>query len=261
MASIESRNGKNFRIVFRYQGQRYSKSLGTNDESIATSLKTSLEQRLQLVATNMLPAPSESDDVAEYLISGNSKPTRKMIDRKSKSKPLRFGGLCETYLEDFLTSSVEPNTFGTMNTHISHLGRIIGDKTKVLSLDYQAVQKYINKRAEESGRRNANVSPVTIKKEITTLKGIVRWGIDSKFIDQDFNSKRLRYPKGEQKPPFQTLAEIQRKLQRSELTKEEQVDLWHCLFLSTEQVASLLISTSPQVSWCYEQSVICLRCA
>ena len=62
MASIELRNG-NYRIVFRFNGKRFSRSLSTDQESAAISAKMAVEQRIKLIKSKLLPPPAEQDDV------------------------------------------------------------------------------------------------------------------------------------------------------------------------------------------------------
>ncbi|MEX1223634.1 MAG: site-specific integrase, partial [Pirellulales bacterium] len=49
-----------------------------------------------------------------------------------------------------------------------------------------------------------------------------------------------RYPKFEEKPPFQTCEEIERKIARGGLSAAEQADLWDCLFLTLPEIDDLL---------------------
>jgi integrase len=50
----------------------------------------------------------------------------------------------------------------------------------------------------------------------------------------------LRYPKLSEKPPFQTLAEIERKIARSDLSSDQELELWGSLFLTVDEIQELL---------------------
>jgi hypothetical protein len=52
-------------------------------------------------------------------------------------------------------------------------------------------------------------------------------------------TKGLKYPKGRDKPPFETMGQIERRVARGGLTGEEVKELWDRLFLSKEQVDEL----------------------
>jgi hypothetical protein len=71
MASIEQR-GKSFRIIFRFDGQRYTRSLHSRAEKIAVTALHRLEDNLRRVELGTLSIP-ESVDVADFLLSDGTK--------------------------------------------------------------------------------------------------------------------------------------------------------------------------------------------
>ncbi len=240
MASIEQRNGI-FRIVFRFQGRRFSQSLGTNDEAAAVGIKTAVEQRIKLIKSKLLPGPSVGEDVVEFLMHGKSQPDKTGIIEKAQQKAeISFGGICKRYFDNFLRSSVEDASFQTLELHRRHLLRHIGADKKARAVNARVSQKYINLRSKDPGIRGGCVSPATIKKEITTLKTIFRWAKDEELIESEFSTKGLRFPKGKEKPPFQTMEEIRRKIECGGLAEQQADEHWDCLFLSTKEIADLL---------------------
>jgi hypothetical protein len=68
------------------------------------------------------------------------------------------------------------------------------------------MQEYVNNRAK------AKISPVTIRKEIATLRAAWNWGEPMELTSGKFPNRGLRYPKADEKPPFMTMAEIKRQL-------------------------------------------------
>ena len=236
MASLEQRNGK-FRLVFRFNGQKFSRTIETESESAAVTLKGSLEQRLKLIKTKMVPPPSENDDIAEYLIHGRSVPASTKTERLPDH--LSVTELGELFFSSFLKSSIEEGSFRMMQIHRRNLNRHLG-KASVSKLSQSTVQRYIARRAKDNGIRGQKVAPVTIRKEVTTLRTMLRWAKAEGLTGSLFESKGLRYPKGKEKPPFQTLGEIRRQLAENELSEIEIGELWDSLFLSTSQVESLL---------------------
>ena len=67
MASIEKR-GKSYRIIFRFQGQRFTRSLHTRSEKTALGALHRLEDTLRRTELGTLTVP-ESGDPAEFLLS------------------------------------------------------------------------------------------------------------------------------------------------------------------------------------------------
>ena len=51
---------------------------------------------------------------------------------------------------------------------------------------------------------------------------------------EGFPSKGLQYPKGTEKPPFMTFAEVERRAQK--VSAAEAADLWGCVFLSLPEI-------------------------
>ena len=236
MASLEQRNGT-YRIVFRYAGKKLSQSLATEKESVALGLKASLEERIKLIRTKMLPPPPVDCVIAEYLIHGISVPVEPSVP--SVSQPVKFYELCERFFDSFLRSSIEDESFDMLQTHKRNLVRHLGQKI-IRRISQGTAQEYINKRSEEPGIRGNRVAAVTIRKEITTFNSILKWAKAEGLIEATIDFKNLRYPKGKEKPPFQTLQEIKQAISRNNLTDSAKNELWDCLFLSTDEIALLL---------------------
>jgi integrase len=55
-----------------------------------------------------------------------------------------------------------------------------------------------------------------------------------------FSNKGLRYPKFAEKPPFQTWAEIERRIKAGGLTKKETAELWDSLYLTLPEIEQIL---------------------
>lgn len=236
MDSLEQRNGK-FRLVFRYAGQKYSQSLATDEESVAAGLKAALEQRIKLVKTSVLPPPPDECSVEDYLIHGTSVP----VEQQSPgiSKTLSLSDACEIYFDSFLRSSIEEESFKMLQTLKRNLIRHIGSQA-IRKVGHSTAQTFIKKRSEEPGIRGNSVAAVTIRKEITTLKSILKWAKGGGIFDAEIDFSSLGYPKSKEKPPFQTLQEIKHKMSRQDLTALERDELWDCLFLNVQEIDCLL---------------------
>ena len=242
MAFLENRNGK-YRIKFRFEGRQYSRSLKTSNDQKAQLAKGQVERNLELVSLGLLEVP-EDCDVFNFFLTGkarekNDPEARVMANRKNGNNGLSVERLFKIYFDAFLKESIEENSYGMLQTHRNNLERLLGKRTKVSTFGSGDIQKYVDKRAKEPGRRG-KVKPVTIRKEVTTLSTIFNWAVSNGYLDAVPDKKGIRYPKGKEKPPFQTWDEINRKISRGGLTDEEVADLWECLFLNTTEIAELL---------------------
>lgn len=206
VAALDYRGGW-YRIIFRYRGQRFTKSLETQVESQALQLKARLEENLELLRRGRLQFAG--GDLVTFLLS----------DGRINEEPVVNTQTVGQLLDAYEAPWKETLTQTTENIHIKHLRRILGARTPVVGLN---LQEYINKRAKETYRGKI-ISNVTIKKELGTLSVV------------GLKQKGLKYPKQIEKEPFQTWDEIERKVQCG-APKE----LWECLFLQTEEIAELI---------------------
>jgi len=77
------------------------------------------------------------------------------------------------------------------------------------------------------------------------------WGVQGDRLKGVFPNRGLVYPKGDEKPPFMTWAEIERKLPG--LNDRQREELWDCLFLQQPEVAELLgqVKAAATLPWVY----------
>ncbi len=242
MAFLENRNGK-FRLKFRFRGKQISRSLKTANEQKASLAKGQIERNQELVSLGLLQVPDDCD-IFDFFLIGKVKDEQAEKnngkDRKKRvAKGLSIERLFKMYFDAFLKESIEENSFSMLQTHRNNLERLIGKRTSVATFGTGDIQKYVDKRSKEPGRRGP-IKPVTIRKEVTTLSTIFRWAVSNGYLKAAPEKKEIRYPKGKQKPPFQTWEEIERKINRGGLSEDQVAELWECLFLDISQIAELL---------------------
>jgi hypothetical protein len=73
------------------------------------------------------------------------------------------------------------------------------------------LQKHIDRRTDP--RDEAHVSGITVKKELDTFRSAWNWACRMRMVEGGFPSRGLVYPKGEEKLPFMTWEEIERRIQ------------------------------------------------
>ncbi len=242
MASIEKR-GKSYRIIFRFEGQRYTRSLHTRCEKTALGALHRLEDNLRRTELGTLAVP-ESVDPAEFLLSdGTGKEPAKKVER---SKVRTIGQLCEAYLESMPDGAIEANTRNCIDIHIRHFHRNFGRLLPLSEIDQVKLQEYVNKRSKAKGRRGMPLSPDTIKKELATLTAIWNWALRAKHVSAPLDKYGLRFPKSPQKQPFQTLDEVTRKCQLLGMSQEDREQLWDSVFLTVGDIEDLLAHVRKQ---------------
>lgn len=222
MASIEKQKGR-WRIVFRYCGTKFQRSLETATEKEANAAKVRVEENLKLLARGRLAYDPQADDLVTILLSDG-----RLNALPPAQKPMTLGAFLKSYRMQ-APSGKEDNTRYTERIHIKHLLRVLGRRLLLKDVP-DKLQRYIDVRAVDG------VVQATIKKELGTLSSIWnRWGVVQRIVPGPLTLRNLRYPKGCEKAAFQTWDQIAEKI-----TRGESDDLWNSLYLTVDQIADLL---------------------
>ena len=137
--------------------------------------------------------------------------------------------------------------------HFKHLVAALGERFPIRELKLADLQGYVDRRAKAKGMYGRRLSPATIKKEIVTLRTAWNWAVKMGLVAGRFPNDGLRYPKLDEKPPFMTREEIERRIAAGGLTDAQKKDLWNALFLTLPEVAELLehLLQSGTLPWVY----------
>jgi integrase len=244
MATLEKRNDT-YRIVFRFRGHKYSRSLKTGTERSARSALARLEDNLHRIELGTLEVPDDAD-LATFLLSDG----RKIAKPAKKTIQWTLGKMLDAYVKA-IRVSVEDNTLSTTKIHVAHLKRILRASTPVDSFGAADLQRYVDRRSREKSRQKKLISITTIRKEVATLNSAWRWGSLLDITSTILPTKSVRYGKLEEKPPFQTWEEIERKIARKKMSEIKQKELWECLFLTVPQIAQLLSHVQKESAYPY----------
>jgi hypothetical protein len=163
MASLELQKGW-WRIIFRYDGQKYQRALDTQDREQAEGQKARVEENLKLLKRGRL-AYTPGDDLVTLLLSDG-----KLNVRPEVQKPVNLKQFFDEFKQGRPPGKEKSTTY-TEGIHINHLLRVLGERTRIVEVPSK-LQDYINARAQEQGHRGKPVSQVTIKKELGTLSSI-----------------------------------------------------------------------------------------
>lgn len=235
MPWLEHRPNGRYHVAFRFGQQKLKKSLRTSDLSTAEARLHQLEENIRLLEKGRIELPDDVD-VVEFLLSDGKLDGKPRL--KTKLRTLRQFG--DAFMASIPKSSLEASTITGMQIHFKHLYRVLGKSFPLPTLSLEDLQNYVEHRSQDKGNRGKNLSPATIKKELTTLRSLWNWAKNAEYLTRSFPSRGLRYPKVSEKPPFQTWAEITRKIDTYRLSRDQQADLWECLFLTTSEIDALL---------------------
>jgi integrase len=246
MAAVQERNGS-FRVIFNYKRKQRAFTLGMVTESEARAKAAQVDYLLMRLKQGLIEIPAGGDVVAFFRHDGT-------IPAAPAAGPPRseptLGDLRDRYLETHANGTLEVHTLRGIRRHFRHLARLLGEGFPIRELSLGDLQGYVDKRSRANGRRGA-LLPTTINKEIVTLRTAWNWGVRMKIVVGRYPYDGLRYPKSDEKPPFQTRTEIERQL--SGLLAEKADELWEALYLTLPEIDRLLAHVKEHAAhpWIY----------
>lgn len=234
MASLQQRRGW-FHLLFRYGGTQHSHALKTKDRRAAEALRGSVDRLLVRIRNQEFPHPPAGADVAAYLLAGGKVP-----DRTEVAPAVTLKELADRYIAAHANGAMEANSLDTARLHLNHVLNALGERFAARDVTARVLQGYLDTRGRAKGRREKRLSSVTLRKEMATLRAAWNWGVRTQMIEGIYPGRGLTYPKLDEKPPFQTREEIERKIARGGLTPEQNLELWDCWFLTKTDLAAFL---------------------
>jgi len=235
MASLQVRSGW-FHLLFRYEGKQFSHALKTKERREAEALRGTVDRALMRIRHRELDAPPPHVDLPTFLLSGG-----KLEDElKLSVAALTLLELRDRFLSTHGHGALEPKTLIMCGIHFRHLARHFGERLNVMSLTTEKLQEYVVARSVGKGKGSRRISPVTIQKDIASLRSAWNWAVRCGLLTGTFPGRYLTYPKTDEKPGFRTWAEIERKVARGGLSTNEIKDLWANLFLTRPELDEFL---------------------
>ena len=244
MAFVEQR-GNRFRLIFKFNGARFAHSLRSANRKIADAIRGGVERTILQIHQRLLVIP-DGADVKEFILTGGqsvSVPAVQAaapVDIPPPPAALTLAQLKDKYLSALGIGSVEQNSLDTVTMHLRHFDRSFGTQFPIAQLTMEKLQEHVARRAKAKGIRKRPLSPVTMRKEMASLRAAWNWAVHAGLLTGPFPNKGIKFPKTTEKPPFQTWAEIERQFAQSPLSDAEQQEFWSCLFLGPEEIGELL---------------------
>lgn len=234
MASIyRDRSSRVYHITFRFGGKQLHKSLKTTSQKEAEALRSSVEMTIRAVEQGWMNLPPDADPW-QFLLSGGTREQKIILAR-----PLTLTELFERYEASIPEGALEPNTLATTRGHAKHLKCVFGPKHPVAQLGTADLQDYINRRVKAIWRGQP-IKPRTVRKELATLRSVWNWAVRYGLLTVPAPTRGLVYPKEAPKQPFLSWSEIEERIARGGVSKEQVDELWDSLFLDVAQVDQLL---------------------
>jgi integrase len=233
MAALQERNGS-YRLIFWFNGKQHTFTIGRVPEAEAEDTAATVGRLVRAVEEKRVKIPAGLD-VASFVRQRLATLDRETDDTPEPAPRPRdqttLGTLRDRYVTTHSNGTIEANSLDTVRLHFSHFCRALGEAFPLPELSLSHLQEYINGRAKKS------ISPVTMRKELSTIRAAWNWGGPMGLTSGPFPAKGLRYPKGKEKPAFMTRAEIEKKVAAGDGDPDE---LWECLYLELADIGELL---------------------
>ncbi len=228
MASLQERNGS-YRVLFCYHSKLHTFTIGKVEKGEAENKARQVDYLLMRLKQRLIELP-EGTDIVTFIEHDGKPPDMGPTVPDTLRQAVTLGHLDKRYVTTHSNGTIEANSLATCKVHLSHFRRILGDGCPVGDLSLSDLQQYVNKRAD------AKVSPVTIRKEIATLRAVWNWGEPMGLTSGKFPNRGLRFPKADEKPPFMTMDEIGRQIAAGGHAEA----LWEALYLQADELTELL---------------------
>jgi integrase len=249
MASVQQK-GDSFYCQFYYLGRRYTVTFGAVSHDEADARAGSVDLLLLRIKQKLINVPAGVSITDFVLADGKVTPVEAVAAQNAE--PASFSAFRQKYLDTHRNGAMEDNSLATVEMHLRHFERTLGEKFPLQQLQLADLQRHVNERSRKK-YRGRPLSPITLKKEVASFRAAWNWATLNGLVKGSFPSKGLVYPKADELPPFMTWPEIERKRTLGRLSAGEEADLWDCLYLRKEEIEQLLTyarekSTAP---WLY----------
>jgi integrase len=242
-----------FHLCFRWNGQKRRRTLSTADPKSAEATRLRFEENLTLLERGRLELPANADVLTFLLSDGKlAKSPQQTIVR-----PKTLREILDLYLATVGNGSVEENSLVTIRLHLSHVSSKFGDKFPIQGLTTGDLQEYVNTRVRRIGKPSIPLSTVTLRKELASFRACFNWAVQTGLLAGSFPNRGLRFPKGDERRPFMTWDDIERRVNRGGLSAEETNRLWDSLFLDLGQIEEFItfVKLNGSRPWMYPMCV------
>lgn len=231
MANL-GQKGDVFHVRFRFHGKEYKKSLKTKDRSAAAAAVHLIELTIHRLHTGQVQV-APGVDPGDFIISGGTllKPVEAPV------RPLQLPST-RALADEYALSQKDllaPSYHYSQKMHLRHLMRHLGRLADAACdhVGFRELDRYLKARLSER-------HPNTAERERVTLLQFYKWAVRQGYLPSSPASGLAPIKGGEDRPPFRTIAEVNRIIERGGLPEAEVLELWECLYVTPQEIAKLL---------------------
>jgi integrase len=240
MAGIRKK-GDAYYCTFRFQGRRFYFTVGNVTKAQALAKGAEVDETLGLLERGRLTLP-EGVALGDFVAAGGKVP---VVSARPETTTARQ--LVDHYLATHANGTIEENSLGTAKSHLNQFIASVGERFRIQCLTLLDLQEHIDRR------RKKGVSPVTLKKEVASIRACWNWAVLGGLLKGTFPGRGLRFPKEEEKEPFRTFAEIEAIIAVEKPDDERLEALWEALYLTRPDIEEFLgyVSQHATLPWVY----------
>lgn len=254
MASFQQK-GNGWYCQFLHHGKRHTFAVGRVSRQEADAKAAQVDYLLLRLKQRLIELPP-AVDIVEFL-RHDGKPPAVSAKVEGEARVLTLITFRDRYLATH-RGSLEARTVEGIELHFKHLLGALGERFPIRELTLADLQGYADARSKAEGTGGKRLSPATIKKEVVTLRTAWNWAAKMGMVDGRFPSDGLRYPKTDEKPPFRTRQEIERRIAARGLAEGQVKDLWESLYLQADEIAALLAHARERAAYPWIYPLICM---
>jgi integrase len=197
-------------------------------EAQALAKGAEVDETLSLLERGRLALP-DGIAIEEFVAAGGKVP-------KVSARPETVFArqLVDHYLATIGNGTVEESSLGTARTHLNQFLGTVGERYRIQSLTQLDLQGHVDRR------RKKGVAPVTIRKELASVRACWNWAATAGVIKGPFPGRGLRFPKEQEKEPFRSYAEIEAMIAGGQADDDGSESLWEALYLTRTEIEEFL---------------------
>lgn len=217
-------------------------TIGKVQEDEANSKCRQVDYLLMRLKQGLVELP-EDMDIVTFMECDGKPPKKAQKLAPTRRQPATLGALNDRYLATHANGTIEANSLDTCRSHLNHFVRVLGKGFPLGELSLAKLQRYFDQRAK------AEIGPVTIRKELATLRAAWNWGLPMGLTAGPFPNQGLRYPKADEKPPFMTMTEVEQQVAAG----ADEAKRWEAVYLQAGELKGLLATVKEQAlhPWIY----------
>jgi integrase len=235
------KKGDGWHCTFRFRGKRHYFAIGNLTEQQANAKAAEVDETLDLIERGRLTVP-EGVDFEDFVAAGGKIPAV-----AARPETITVRQLFDHYLKTHGNGTIEASSLKTAKTHLNQVAETLGERFRIQSLTVINLQEHVERR------RKKGVAPVTLKKEMATLRACWNWATHGELVKGVFPGRGLRFPKEEETEPFRTFAEIEAIIAAEKPDEARRDALWHALYLTRPELEQFLahIRQNGTLPWVY----------